>query len=457
MRNHNLDYQDYVPRNVCNFGITEGLAAIFGGEALLGGAAAAGAADAGLGFGAELGADAALGTTLLPEIPVVAGAGAADFGAGAATAGGAAGGAGVLGGVEAAVGGANVLETALGTSGAVQPGSVPAFNVSGASAPLGGLPPIGAEASAFTAPPGVSSPLGPDPTAGLTPGATPNFNAPIDEATLPPNAQPTAQVTPITDNTPVDRVGGPPRTDIPTAPNVDLTQPQYNPQASAPNAAQPNVPTNPVQSVDQLNPGGAPSSGPQPANLNPGATPPGAEKGFLDKLVSGAESSVMKNPLGIGLGAAGLGYAIMSGQQMSAAQRQMQTQASNLNAQGQQLMSYLTSGTLPPGLKASLDQATKASKARVVSNYAAQGMNADPTKNSALAQQLSIIDQAALISTAQIGQQLATTGVAESGLASNLYTSLANLDATQTANVGKAIASMAAAFNSGGTKIQIGA
>jgi hypothetical protein len=56
--------------------------------------------------------------------------------------------------------------------------------------------------------------------------------------------------------------------------------------------------------------------------------------------------------------------------------------------------------------------------------------------------------------TAQIGQQLLTsgegligTGVQASGLSSSIYTTLANIDQTQTAAVGKAIANMAAALS----------
>jgi hypothetical protein len=110
-------------------------------------------------------------------------------------------------------------------------------------------------------------------------------------------------------------------------------------------------------------------------------------------------------------------------------------------------MSYLTSGTLPAGLKAQLDQATAAAKARVISNYASQGLSTDPNQNSALAQQLAMIDQQAVISIAQIGQQLFTSGVSASGLSSQLYGQLVQIDATQTANIGKAIANFAGAIS----------
>jgi hypothetical protein len=125
----------------------------------------------------------------------------------------------------------------------------------------------------------------------------------------------------------------------------------------------------------------------------------------------------------------------------------IQQQASELNAQGKELAKYLQSGTLPEGLKTQLNTATAAAKARLISNYAAQGMPTDPRKNSALAQQLGMIDQQAIITTAQIGQQLLDQGIKESGMASDLYSKLINVDQTQTARIGQAISQMSAALN----------
>lgn len=202
----------------------------------------------------------------------------------------------------------------------------------------------------------------------------------------------------------------------------------------------------------QLNP--AQLGAPQPAAA--GTTPAAATSGggdnggLLDKLVKGAGDSVTKNPLGAALSAGGLGYQILQGQQQSGANQTIADQANSLNAQGKQLAAYLQSGDLPPGLKASLSQATEGAKAKVIQNFANQGLSTDPTKNSALQQQLAAIDQQAIISTAQIGQQLLTTGINESGMASDLYKKLSDIDATQTAAIGKAIASMASALNGGG-------
>lgn len=163
----------------------------------------------------------------------------------------------------------------------------------------------------------------------------------------------------------------------------------------------------------------------------------------------------IKNPLGTAIGAAGLGYAMTQGQQAPKYSPQLEAQANALSAQGKQLLSYLQSGTLPDGLKAQLEQATSAAKAKIMSNFASQGLNTDPTQNSVLAQQLAQVDQQALISTAQMGQQLMQSGLAASGLSSDLYKTLANIDQTQTAAIGKAIANFAAATAGGGGGINL--
>ena len=172
------------------------------------------------------------------------------------------------------------------------------------------------------------------------------------------------------------------------------------------------------------------------------------DKGVLDSLG-------IKNPLGAAIGAAGLGYSVLQGQQAAKYSPEMQAQAEALSAQGKQLLSYLNSGTLPAGLQQSLTQATSAAKAKIISNFASQGLNTDPAQNTALAAQLNQVDQQALISTAQIGQQLMTSGIQETGLSSDLYKTLANIDQTQTANIGKAIAGFASSISGSGGGINL--
>ena len=201
--------------------------------------------------------------------------------------------------------------------------------------------------------------------------------------------------------------------------------------------------------------GTTPATGLSPEQMGkaaPTAAAPAAAGGGTKSVL---ESLGIKSPLGAAIGAAGLGYSMMQGQQAPKFSPELQAQAARLDANGQKLMAYLQEGNLPPGLKASLDQATAGAKAKIISNFAAQGLNTDPTQNSVLAQQLAQVDQQAIISTAQMGQQLMQSGLAQSGLSSDLYKTLANIDQTQTANIGKAISAFAASLGGVGRGVNL--
>ena len=195
----------------------------------------------------------------------------------------------------------------------------------------------------------------------------------------------------------------------------------------------------------------------------PSATP--SSGGFLDtlgnalspsNLASGIGKSITSNPLGLALGAGGLGYSILNGQKQTANEQALEQQAQNSAALGNQLSSYLTSGTLPPGLQAGVTSAVQNAKAVAISNAAHNGLSTDPTQNTALAQQLAAIDAQTPALTAQIGQELLAGGQAASGLSSQTYTTLANIDQTQTQAIGKAIASMAAALSGKTPGVNVG-
>ena len=220
----------------------------------------------------------------------------------------------------------------------------------------------------------------------------------------------------------------------------------YNPLSNGQSGGAPA----PAAGTTQLTPQqlGQPAAATGAAASAPAAGGDSKDKGVLDSLG-------IKNPLGAAIGAGGLAYSVLQGQQQQKYSPEMLAQAQSLNSQGQQLLSYLNSGTLPAGLQASLTQATSAAKAKVISNFASQGLNTDPTQNTALAAQLEQVDQQALISTAQIGQQLMTSGIQETGLSSDLYKTLANIDQTQTANIGKAIAGFASSISGSGGGINL--
>lgn len=430
-----------------DFGIGEGLAALFAGSGLFGGEAAAGAGLAA--EGAAVGGAEAGGAAL-------AGAGGAD-----ALAGGAAGdllGAGAFGDVFGAGGFGGDIGGGFGASGAAT-GDLGAAIPNALATPAGGGGGIGA--AGFAPAPGVEL------AGGIAPDAT--SAAAFTDPTVPLGGR-------------LDAASGAINSGAfdPQGANSTLFNGAGSPGGSPPpgiGSTELPVQQVPTQSFTQV-PGGTPGAGaqgtagldqsilsaqaqpPAPTSLQPpGATAPGGAPaapsgggGFLDKV----GDSVMKNPVGLGLGAAGLGYSVLAGQKQSAATKALADQAAKQSATGDQLSSYLTSGTLPPGLQASVDQATQSAKATAISNAASQGLPTDPAQNTALAQRLAQIDAQGPIVAAQIAQQLLSSGATYAGLSDQLYTQLAQIDQTQTTNIGKAIANMASALNTGGTKIQIG-
>lgn len=180
-------------------------------------------------------------------------------------------------------------------------------------------------------------------------------------------------------------------------------------------------------------------------------------------------NSITKNPLGLAIAGGGLAYDVLQGNKTDPNQQQLQNEApqllaqgSALSASGQQLQTYLTSGTLPPNLQAQVNQSVAAAKAQIVANAAGNGQNTNPTQNSQLAADLAAADQNGLVLAGQLeqnlfssGTQLLQTGVNETGLSTQIYQTLVNMDKANNQEIMTAIAGMASALG-GGTKIQIG-
>ena len=245
-----------------------------------------------------------------------------------------------------AIGGATAIEPAglpssVANANAAVPGGSPALTQGSASLPgtAGGAPsavPPGASAGSVSAPPGVAG--SPDATSVFSTGSSPIAGS--------PGATPSPSVASLTGV----------------------------PGGSVPRAA------------------GATSAGGAPL----GAAPPGASSSIADMLSPGnlansAVKSLTSNPLGIALGAGGLGYSIYEGTQqtkneqaLTADAKQATANSNALTAQGQGLVNYLTSGTPPPQYQTQIDQALSSAVTAAKSRAAAQGQSADPAQNTAL-------------------------------------------------------------------------
>jgi hypothetical protein len=86
-----------------------------------------------------------------------------------------------------------------------------------------------------------------------------------------------------------------------------------------------------------------------------------------------------------------------------------QTAAPLIN-QGQTLMTYLTSGTLPPQFQTQVDQTIASQKAGIIQGYASRGMSTNPQQNSQLQQDLAAVDNSRNTLMTQLESQLATAG-----------------------------------------------
>lgn len=214
----------------------------------------------------------------------------------------------------------------------------------------------------------------------------------------------------------------------------------------------------------------------------------GAGGGFWSSLTGALNPSnlgagigkVLSSPTGL-IGLGGLGLAGYEGyqqkQQLNALNNQEKLNASNANAiatqeqnaaapllnNGQTLMSYLTTNTLPPQFQSQVDQTVATMKAGIIQGYASRGMSTDPTKNSGLQQDLAAVDQQALtmkgnfetmLSTAgnqmvQTANQLLASGLSATQLSSEIPIQMAQLDANLNKQMSDALSNFAAAMNGG--------
>lgn len=453
-----------------DLGIGEGLAALFGGGDILGGLGGLGAL---FGGGGAAAADVGAGTA--------AGLGAADVGAGAAAGAGAAdlglGGTGtaLFGGTTglegtALAGGAGTDLAALtatpglGIAGTAAdflaaPGAVGAGL--GAADALGGFG-AGADAAAQTAAQtGLASGVG---GAGAAPTSISDL---LSSGAVSPGAG--FNVQPVASGGTTGVGGGTASTGGPSV--MGTAQGYVNPGVAPAAPGATSIAPPPGVGTGAIDPTAAAAGGTTAAPAT-GAAPaaaPSSVQSLLSKAGGAVGDAFSKNPIGMGLGAAGLGYSVLKGQQdtsnmkaLSATAQQEANLNQQLTAQGENLQQYLTSGTLPPQYMAQVNQAVQSAKAKAIADAAAQGLNTDPTKNSALAATLSNIDNQVPQMIAQVGQTLAQSGqglinagAGAAGLQSNLYQALVQNDTANASAIGRSIASLAAAL-SGKTQANIG-
>lgn len=296
--------------------------------------------------------------------------------------------------------------------------------------------------------------------------------------------------------------GGMPDINVPTFDNVEAPQPgqsglEAQGGTNINDLAFNKTPVDAPQSFQQA--GTAPTGGANPAADPLGAGPKAAAPTPLDQPggvsggaaggssgVSGGGPAATQNAqpqqpgksspgfwdtaqkwAGPAIAAGGLGYNMLqnnknqvqptgqTGAQQSALAGQLGQTNQALTAQGSDLASYISKGTLPPAFQTSLDQATNSAITQAISSEAAMGRPTDPIKNTALAQRIDTIKQNAVVQSAQLMQMLASTGtsligagLSQAQLQQQIYDSLIKTDQAQSASTGKAIANFAGSLSS---------
>ncbi len=109
---------------------------------------------------------------------------------------------------------------------------------------------------------------------------------------------------------------------------------------------------------------------------------------------------------------------------------QLRSSTQPLTAEAQQMMSYVSKGTLPPAMQAQVQAGVQAAKAQAASVMAQHGLSADPTRNAQLKQQFDTIDSQAIQLQGTLAQQLYQSGIAAIGAANQTQSVAANLQNT---------------------------
>jgi hypothetical protein len=193
------------------------------------------------------------------------------------------------------------------------------------------------------------------------------------------------------------------------------------------------------------------SSGPGATGSTPGGAAGGANSGgspfksFLNNPSwSGAGDVLASNP-GAVVGALGLGASALTSQRQPKGYNQLSGEANQLASQGAQLQQSLN-GALPAGAQSALNQASNSAKAQIRSTYAASGLSGSTMEAQALAN----VDQTVAAQGFQMADQLYQQGVQESGMASNLYQQIMQVNAQSDAALSSAIGNFASALAGGG-------
>ncbi len=210
--------------------------------------------------------------------------------------------------------------------------------------------------------------------------------------------------------------------------------------------------------LDLVNPDGSvvvpPAAPDQPGILSQISQALGLSPGTTQSTLS----SITNNPLVKlgGVAASGLGLIRDVGQANASnpipGMSNVQNIAQQSATQGAILQQYLTNGTLPPAVQASVDQATQSGITAIKSRYAAMGVAPGSSQET---QDIARLQQNAVVQGATLADQLTQQGISLTELSAQLYNNLVGYNTQLNTQTGQAITALATALAGSGNTIKL--
>lgn len=148
--------------------------------------------------------------------------------------------------------------------------------------------------------------------------------------------------------------------------------------------------------------------------------------------------------------AAGLGMQALQSKKEPEGLDAIRAAAAQTGQQSALMQQYLTTGTLPAGLQAGLDQAKEAAKASIRARYANL-----PGQSSAMEAELNAADQNAASAGGQLAIQLFESGMHESQISSQLYDAILHQSLERDKELSSAMGNFATAMAGGGPSLKL--
>lgn len=194
----------------------------------------------------------------------------------------------------------------------------------------------------------------------------------------------------------------------------------------------------------------APSVSPNIGNVS-GAAPSlpsaggGGISGGLNNIGSSLAAGIEKNPLQALSSGLGIVQSEQAQNALNNTIKGVSSQIAGQNAGATSLESALTTGQLPPGAQAAVNQATQSAQAAIRGKYAQLGLTGSTMEQ----QELNNVTQQAAGQVFQLADQLYGQGLSQTGLSNQLYSSILQAQGQQAGVTRNSLTNYASALGSG--------